>query len=98
MNISDVVKKIGLISKVICFYEEKGLVMLLLWSENGYCIYSQQYFDELMLLCQVWQVGFNLEECCELVVLFNDLLWYSVDVKKCMLEKVVDIENYICEL
>lgn len=39
MNISDVVKIIGLISKVICFYEEKGLVMLLMCSENGYCIY-----------------------------------------------------------
>lgn len=50
MNISDVVKKIGLISKVIWFYEEKGLVMLLLCSENGYCIYMQKYLNELMLL------------------------------------------------
>lgn len=92
MNISDVVKIIGLISKVICFYEEKGLVMLLMCSENGYCIYMQQYFNELILLCQVWQVGFNLEESGELVNLFNDLQWYSVDVKWCMLEKVVEIE------
>lgn len=40
MNISDVVKIIGLISKVIRFYEEKGLVTSSMRSENGYRIYT----------------------------------------------------------
>lgn len=98
MNISDVVKIIGLISKVIRFYEEKGLVTSSMRSENGYRIYTQQYFNELILLRQVRQVGFNLEESGELVNLFNDSQRYSVDVKRRTLEKVAEIERYIEEL
>ncbi len=60
MNISDVAKKTGLTSKAIRFYEEKGLVTPPLRSENGYRTYSQQHLDELTLLRQARQVGFNL--------------------------------------
>ncbi len=81
MNISDVAKKTGLTSKAIRFYEEKGLVTPPLRSENGYRTYSQQHLDELTLLRQARQVGFNLEECRELVALFNDPSRHSADVK-----------------
>ncbi len=67
-------------------------------SENGYRTYSQQHLDELTLLRQARQVGFNLEECRELVALFNDPSRHSADVKKRTLEKVADIENHIREL
>ncbi len=82
MNISDVAKKTGLTSKAIRFYEEKGLVTPPLRSENGYRTYSQQHLDELTLLRRARQVGFNLEECRELVALFNDPSRHSADVKK----------------
>ncbi|MGG8280600.1 Cu(I)-responsive transcriptional regulator [Klebsiella sp. 141240] len=98
MNISDVAKKTGLTSKVIRFYEEKGLVTAPLRSDNGYRTYSQKNLDELTLLRQARQVGFNLEECRELVALFNDPSRHSADVKKRTLEKVADIENHIREL
>ena len=75
MNISDVAKKTGLTSKAIRFYEEKGLVTPPLRSENGYRSYSQQHLDELTLLRQARQVGFNLEECRELIFLFNAGRW-----------------------
>ncbi|VTN42508.1 YbbM seven transmembrane helix protein [Klebsiella pneumoniae] len=91
-------KKTGLTSKAIRFYEEKGLVTPPLRSENGYRTYSQQHLDELTLLRQARQVGFNLEECRELVALFNDPSRHSADVKKRTLEKVADIENHIREL
>ena len=98
MNISDVAKKTGLTSKAIRFYEEKGLVTPPLRSENGYRTYSQQHLDELTLLRQARQGGVNLEECRELVALFNDPSRHSADVKKRTLEKVADIENHIREL
>ncbi len=82
MNISDVAKKTGLTSKAIRFYEEKGLVTPPLRSENGYRSYTQRHLDELTLLRQARQVGFNLEECGELVTLFNDPARHSADVKK----------------
>ena len=98
MNISDVAKKTGLTSKAIRFYEEKGLVTPPLRSENGYRTYSQQHLDELTLLRQARQVGFNLEECRELVALFNDPSRHSADVKRRTLEKVAEIERHIRRL
>jgi MerR family copper efflux transcriptional regulator len=87
-----------LTSKAIRFYEEKGLVTPPLRSENGYRSYTQRHLDELTLLRQARQVGFNLEECGELVNLFNDPKRHSADVKKRTLEKVAEIERHIIEL
>lgn len=98
MNISDVAKKTGLTSKAIRFYEEKGLVTPPMRSDNGYRSYSQKHLDELTLLRQARQVGFNLEECGELVNLFNDPGRHSADVKARTLQKVADIERHIKEL
>ncbi len=98
MYISDVAKKTGLTSKAIRFYEEKGLVTPPLRSENGYRSYTQQHLDELTLLRQARLVGFNLEECGELVELFNDPTRHSADVKKRTLEKVAEIEQHIVQL
>ncbi len=50
-------------------------------SENGYRTCSQQHLDEPTLLRQARQVGFNTEECRELVALFNDPSRHSADVK-----------------
>lgn len=66
-------------------------------SENGYRSYTQPYLDELTLLRQARQVGINLEECGELVNLFNDPKRHSADVKTRM-EKVAEIERHIIEL
>jgi len=98
MNISDVAKKTGLTSKTIRFYEEKGLVTAPMRSENGYRSYSAKHIEELTLLRQARQVGFNLDECRELVALFNDPARHSADVKARTLQKVVDIEKHIQEL
>ncbi|KGT94932.1 transcriptional regulator [Erwinia typographi] len=98
MNISDVAKKTGLTSKAIRFYEEKGLVTAPLRSENGYRSYTAKHLEELTLLRQARQVGFNLEECREMVTLFNNPQRHSADVKARTLDKVAEIEAHIREL
>lgn len=98
MNISIVAKKTGLTSKAIRFYEDKGLVTPPLRGENGYRSYTQQHINELTLLRQARQVGFNLEEGGELVNLFNDPARHSADVKARTLQKVAEIERHILEL
>ncbi|AIR02546.1 Cu(I)-responsive transcriptional regulator [Pluralibacter gergoviae] len=98
MNISDVAKKTGLTSKAIRFYEEKGLVTAPMRSDNGYRNYTQKHLDELTLLRQARLVGFNLEECRELVHLFNDPARHSADVKARTLKKVAEIESHIEQL
>ncbi|KFK97542.1 MULTISPECIES: Cu(I)-responsive transcriptional regulator [unclassified Serratia (in: enterobacteria)] len=98
MNISDVAKKTGLTSKAIRFYEEKGLVTAPIRTENGYRSYDAKHIEELTLLRQARQVGFNLDECRELVTLFNDPARHSADVKARTLQKVAEIEKHISEL
>jgi len=98
MNISDVAKKTGLTSKTIRFYEEKALITAPNRSDNGYRHYSARHVEELTLLRQARQVGFNLDECGELVALFNDPARHSADVKARTLQKVAEIEKHISEL
>jgi len=98
MNISDVAKKTGLTSKAIRFYEEKGIVTAPFRADNGYRTYTQKHLDELLFLRQARQVGFNLEECQELLHLFNDPSRHSADVKSRTLQKVAEIEQHIQEL
>jgi MerR family copper efflux transcriptional regulator len=98
MNISDVAKKTGLTSKTIRFYEEKALITAPIRSDNGYRHYSAKHDEELTLLRQARQVGFNLDECRELVALFNDPARHSADVKARTLQKVAEIEKHISEL
>ncbi|MCP1106008.1 Cu(I)-responsive transcriptional regulator [Serratia nevei] len=98
MNISDVAKKTGLTSKTIRFYEEKALITAPIRSDNGYRHYCAKHVEELTLLRQARQVGFNLDECRELVALFNDPARHSADVKARTLQKVAEIEKHISEL
>ncbi|WP_313654488.1 Cu(I)-responsive transcriptional regulator [Pantoea sp.] len=98
MNISDVAKKTGLTSKAIRFYEEKGVVTPPLRSENGYRSYNAHHLDELNLLRQARQVGFTLDECRELVALFNNPSRHSADVKARTLQKADEIAAHIEEL
>ncbi|MGV3346461.1 Cu(I)-responsive transcriptional regulator [Enterobacteriaceae bacterium LUAb1] len=98
MNISDVARKTGLTSKAIRFYEEKGLVTPPLRSENGYRKYNSKHIEELTLLSQARQVGFNLAECREMIQLFHDPARHSADVKAKTLKKVTEIEKHIEKL
>lgn len=98
MNISSVAKKTGLTPKAIRFYEQKGLVSPPLRRENGYRSYNERHLEELTLLRQARQVGFTLEECRELVALFNDPGRHSADVKRRTLNKEQEIETHIAEL
>lgn len=98
MNISDVAKKTGLTSKAIRFYEQKGLVTPPMRGENGYRSYTPKHLEEFTLLRQARQVGFNLEECGELINLLNNPQRHSADVKAYTLQKVVEIERHISDL
>lgn len=98
MNISDVAKKTGLTSKAIRFYEEKGLLTVPSRGENGYRHYTTKHLEELTLLRQSRQVGFSLEECREMLLLFHNPQRHSAEVKARTLNKVAEIEAHISEL
>ncbi len=95
MNISEVARRTGLSNKAIRFYEEKRLVTRPLRSDNGYRRYTARHLEELTLLRQARQVGFNLDECREMLALFNDPARHSADVKVRTLNKVAEIDAQI---
>ena len=96
MNISDVAKNRAN-QQDDSFYEEKALITAPIRSDNGYRHYSAGHVEELTLL-RARQVGFNTDECRELVALFNDPVRHSADVKARTLQKVAEIERHISEL
>lgn len=98
MNISEVAKKTGLSCKAIRFYEQKNLITTPERKQNGYRCYSGKNVSELTLLRKARRAGFRLEECRELLHLFNDPMRHSADVKARTLQKVAEIEQQISEL
>ncbi|WP_394134150.1 Cu(I)-responsive transcriptional regulator [Aliivibrio fischeri] len=98
MNISEVAKLTGLTAKAIRFYESKGIIKEASRGANGYRQYSQHQVDELLLIRRSRLVGFNLDECQELLNLSNNPNRRSADVKQKTLEKVAEIETKIEEL
>lgn len=98
MNISDVARKTGLSGKAIRFYEQKGIISPPQRSANGYRTYVNHHIEELTLLRQARQVGFSLEECRELVAMFNDPQRHSADIKQRTLQKVRDLDRQMEEL
>ncbi|HCH50565.1 MAG TPA: Cu(I)-responsive transcriptional regulator [Proteus sp.] len=98
MNISEIASKTGLTAKAIRFYEEKDLITPPGRGENGYRYYRPQHLEELTLLRQAREVGFNLEECRSLLMLLRNPSRHSADVKEATLKKVAEIEKTINEL
>lgn len=98
MNIGTVAKKTGLSTTTIRFYEEKKLISEPGRTENGYRYYSPQQVEELLFLQHARQIGFNLDECSELLDFYRNPSRHSADVKARTLQKVNEIEKHIFQL
>lgn len=97
MNIGEVAKKTGLTTKSIRFYEQKGLITPVRL-ENAYRSYQQYHVTLLTLISRARGVGFTLDECRDLVTLFERKDKTSFDVKSRTQSKVDDIQEKIDEL
>lgn len=72
MNISQAAQACGLPSKTIRFYEEIGLVVPARQAANSYRIYSMADVEQLRFLQRARAVGFGVEDCRQLLVLYLD--------------------------
>lgn len=98
MNISEIANKTGLTAKAIRFYEEKDLITPPGRGENGYRYYQAQHIEELTLLRQAREVGFNLEECRALLMLLRNPSRHSADVKEATLKKWLKLRKQLMSL
>ena len=98
MKISDVARQTGLDTGTIRYYERIGLVSAPSRLENGYRSYSEKNIRELWFLRHARQFGFSIDDCRELLALWNNPQRRSAEVHHLVAEKVSDIDRHIREL
>lgn len=98
MNISQAAKISGLSPKTIRYYERIQLIDPASRSENGYRDYSHKDLDILRFVQRARSTGFSVEECRQLLSLYQNPERHSSEVKELVQEKLQKVEDQIAEL
>ncbi len=97
MNIGAAAQRSGLPAKTIRYYEDIGLVRPDRRS-NGYRDYDNSDVHKLCFLQRSRNLGFSIEECRQLLSLYEDKHRASADVKALAQARITDIDAKITEL
>lgn len=97
MNIGQASEHSGLPAKTIRYYEEIGLV-LADREENGYRAYDDAHIHKLRFLKRARSLGFGVEECRQLLSLYEDKNRSSADVKAMAQHRLEEIDQKIEDL
>ena len=98
MNIGEASARSHLPAKTLRYYENIGLVVPSGRQSNGYRDYSEQDVHRLGFIQRARSLGFTVEQCRELLALYNDPRRASADVKAVAQIHVGLIEDKIEEL
>ncbi|MEQ8900572.1 MAG: Cu(I)-responsive transcriptional regulator [Roseovarius sp.] len=97
MNIGDVAGLSGLPAKTIRYYEDIGLVKPLR-SANGYRSFRESDAHKLAFLGRARALGFTIEDCRNLLALYEDEERASAEVKEIAKQHLERIDGKITEL
>jgi MerR family copper efflux transcriptional regulator len=97
MNIGTAAERSGLPAKTIRYYEEIGLLKPDR-TDNGYRDYSTADVHKLRFLQRSRSLGFSVEECRQLLSLYEDKARESADVKAIAEAKLAEIDRKLAEL
>ncbi|CAN7606480.1 Cu(I)-responsive transcriptional regulator [Rhizobium sp. LjRoot258] len=97
MNIGQASQRSGLAPKTIRYYEDIGLIRPER-SGNGYRDYAETDVHKLRFLQRSRGLGFSVEECRQLLALYEDKSRASADVKELTQTKLTEIDRKIQEL
>jgi MerR family transcriptional regulator, copper efflux regulator len=97
MNIGDVSRLSGLPAKTIRYYEDIGLVSPLR-SDNGYRSFRRSDLHKLAFLGRARSLGFSIDDCRNLLALYDDKTRASADVKTIAQEHLKRIDQKLREL
>ncbi len=98
MNISEAARISGLRAKTIRYYEDIGLIAQPARRANGYRDYDTGALEELKFLSRARQVGFDLDECRQLLELQRDQGRQSRHARELVLEKSAQLQQRIEQL
>ncbi len=97
MNIGAAAEASGLPAKTIRYYEEIGLI-LPDRKANSYRDYSDDHVHKLRFIQRARSLGFSVEDCRQLLSLYEDTGRASLDVKNLAQQHLDEIEHKIKEL
>lgn len=97
MNIGEVAEKTGLPAKTIRYYEDIGLVRPLR-GDNGYRQFRNSDAHKLTFLGRARALGFSIEDCRDLLALWEDQDRASADVRQIAKGHLAEIERKITDL
>lgn len=97
MYINEVSKKLNITTRAIRHYEELGIVSSKRLV-NNYRYFNQENVNKLNFLVKARKLGFSLNECRELIRLFNNTNRESQNVRNIAKKKLEDISLQINEL
>lgn len=98
MNIGEASHHSGVPAKTIRYYEDIGLIQPAARHTNNYRDYDDIGIQTLQFLKRARSLGFSIEECRDLLSLYQDRRRSSSDVKAVAQRRVVDIDRKITEL
>lgn len=97
MNIGEAAEKSGLPAKTIRYYEDIGLIKPLR-DTNGYRSFRESDTHKLMFLGRARALGFTIEDCRNLLALWEDTDRASADVRAIAKDHLREIEVKIADL
>lgn len=93
MNISAAAKIAGLPVKTVRYYADIGLVDAPSRSDAGYRSYDDASVRKLAFVRRSREFGFSIEECRELLGLYQDHERSSAEVKRIASKRLTEIEE-----
>ena len=98
MNIGKASKLSGLTVKTIRYYSDIGIIKPLIDTNTGYRNFSESDLAKLQFLSKARKFDFSLDDCRELLALYENTKRSSKEVKALTLEKIAEIDTKLSEL
>jgi MerR family transcriptional regulator, copper efflux regulator len=98
MNIGEAAARSGVSPKTIRYYEDVGLIRPAPRSGNGYRAYSGRDVHVLRFVQRARSLGFSVQDCRQLLALYQDPARASAEVKALTGRRIAEIDRKMQEL
>ena len=98
MNIGKAAKLSGLSVKAVRYYSDIGIIKPKVAVDTGYRDFSEPDLAKLQFVAKARKFDFSLDDCRELLALYENTERSSKEVKALTLEKIAEIDTKLTEL
>ena len=98
MNIGKAASLSGLTVKTVRYYSNIGIIKPHINNNTGYRDFSESDLANLQFLAKARKFDFSLDDCKELLALYENTKRSSKEVKALTLERIAEIDTKLSEL